>query len=150
MTSTTALQVGCYTLVIAKIIQQYNQCKALSDNFLLPSCSQVAKINLLSAQRREQHILLMVLSMVSCYLLCWMPYGVMALAATFGRSGLVTPVASVVPAVLAKSSTVINPVIYVLFNNQVRGGAKGRTRGTMVLFTCRVAFTVVGRNVYAA
>ncbi|XP_070958991.1 teleost multiple tissue opsin 3a [Oncorhynchus clarkii lewisi] len=85
---------------------------------ILVSIRGVAKINLLSAQRREQHILLMVLSMVSCYLLCWMPYGVMALAATFGRSGLVTPVASVVPAVLAKSSTVINPVIYVLFNNQ--------------------------------
>nr|XP_023847794.1 pinopsin-like [Salvelinus alpinus] len=78
----------------------------------------VAKTNLQLAQRREQHILIMVLSMVSCYLLCWMPYGVMALVATFGRSGLVTPVASVVPTVLAKSSTVINPVIYVLFNNQ--------------------------------
>uniref|UniRef100_A0A4W5K7B8 Teleost multiple tissue opsin 3a n=1 Tax=Hucho hucho TaxID=62062 RepID=A0A4W5K7B8_9TELE len=72
---------------------------------------RVAKINLLSAQRREQHVLIMVLSMVSCYLLCWMPYGVMALVATFGRSGLVTPVASVVPTVLAKSSTVISTVI---------------------------------------
>ncbi|XP_066505492.1 teleost multiple tissue opsin 3a [Hoplias malabaricus] len=78
----------------------------------------VTKINLLSAQRRENHILLMVMTMVSCYLLCWMPYGVVSLMATFGRQGLVTPVASVIPSVLAKSSTVINPVIYVLFNNQ--------------------------------
>ncbi|XP_007238987.3 teleost multiple tissue opsin 3a [Astyanax mexicanus] len=78
----------------------------------------VTKINLLSAQRRENHILLMVLTMVSCYLLCWMPYGVVSLMATFGKQGLITPVASVVPSVLAKSSTVINPVIYVLFNNQ--------------------------------
>lgn len=53
-----------------------------------------------------------------------MPYGIMALMATFGRSGLVTPMASVVPSVLAKFSTVINPVIYVFFNNQVR--AEGR------------------------
>ena len=67
----------------------------------------------------------MVLSMVSGYLLCWMPYGIMALLATFGRSGLVTPVASVVPAILAKTSTVINPIIYVLLNNQVTGGARG-------------------------
>ncbi|KAL6480234.1 hypothetical protein MHYP_G00112670, partial [Metynnis hypsauchen] len=78
----------------------------------------MTKINLLSAQRRENHILLMVFIMVSCYLLCWMPYGVVSLMATFGRQGLITPVASVVPSVLAKSSTVINPVIYVLFNNQ--------------------------------
>ncbi|KAL2077188.1 hypothetical protein ACEWY4_026692 [Coilia grayii] len=78
----------------------------------------VNRVNMLSAQRRQSHILLMVLAMVSCYLLCWMPYGLMALVATFGDTGLVTPVASVVPAVLAKSSTVFNPVIYVLFNNQ--------------------------------
>lgn len=83
---------------------------------------QVGKINLLAAQRREQHILLMVLSMVSCYLLCWMPYGVTALTATFGTSGLVTPMASVVPSILAKFSTVVNPVIYIFLNNQVRAG----------------------------
>ncbi|XP_041931494.1 teleost multiple tissue opsin 3a [Alosa sapidissima] len=78
----------------------------------------VNRMNLLSVQRRQNHILLMVFTMVSCYLLCWMPYGLMALVATFGEIGLVTPVVSVVPAVLAKSSTVFNPVIYVLFNNQ--------------------------------
>lgn len=66
----------------------------------------------------------MVLSMVSCYMLCWMPYGIMALMATFGRSGLVTPLASVVPSILAKFSTVVNPIIYGFFNNQVR--AEGR------------------------
>lgn len=80
----------------------------------------MGKINLLAAQRREQHILLMVLSMVSCYMLCWMPYGVTALMATFGKSGLVTPMASVVPSILAKFSTVVNPIIYVFLNNQVR------------------------------
>ncbi|XP_028314920.1 teleost multiple tissue opsin 3a [Gouania willdenowi] len=85
---------------------------------ILVTIRRVGKINLLAAQRREQHILVMVLSMVSCYMLCWMPYGVMALMATFGRLGLVTPQASVVPSILAKFSTVVNPVIYVFFNNQ--------------------------------
>lgn len=87
---------------------------------------QVGKINLPAAQRREQHILVMVLSMVSCYMLCWMPYGILALIATFGKSGMVTPMASVVPSVLAKFSTVVNPVIYVFFNNQVRVKAEWR------------------------
>lgn len=80
----------------------------------------MGKVNLLASQRREQHILLMVLSMVSCYMVCWMPYGITALMATFGRSGLVTPLASVVPSILAKFSTVVNPIIYVFLNNQVR------------------------------
>ena len=61
----------------------------------------------------------MVVTTVVCYLLCWMPYGVVAMMATFGRPGVVSPVASVVPSILAKSSTVINPVIYILMNKQV-------------------------------
>ena len=80
---------------------------------------QVAKINQSSAQRRETHVLVMVVSMVSCYLLCWMPYGVVALLATFGQVGLVSPTTSIVPSILAKSSTFLNPVIYGLLNNQV-------------------------------
>lgn len=64
----------------------------------------------------------MVVVMVICYLLCWLPYGIMALLATFGPPGLVTPEASIIPSVLAKTSTVINPVIYVFMNKQVRGG----------------------------
>lgn len=79
---------------------------------------QVAKINQTAAQRRETHVLVMVVSMVSCYLLCWMPYGVMALLGTFSV-GIVSPTASVVSSILAKSSTVLNPIVYVLFNNQV-------------------------------
>uniref|UniRef100_A0A1A7YBQ9 Teleost multiple tissue opsin a n=2 Tax=Iconisemion striatum TaxID=60296 RepID=A0A1A7YBQ9_9TELE len=42
----------------------------------------------------------------------------MALLATFGPTGLVTPEASIIPSVLAKTSTVINPVIYVFMNKQ--------------------------------
>lgn len=58
--------------------------------------------------------------MVSCYMLCWMPYGIIALVATLGRLGPVSPAVSVVPSILAKFSTVVNPVIYMFFNNQVR------------------------------
>ncbi|XP_020321655.1 pinopsin [Oncorhynchus kisutch] len=78
----------------------------------------VAKTNQLSAHRRETHVLVMVVSMVSCYLLCWMPYGVVALIATFGQVGLVGPTTSIVPSILAKSSTFLNPIIYILLNNQ--------------------------------
>lgn len=74
------------------------------------------------SRKREQRVLFMVVIMVMCYLICWLPYGIMALLATFGPPGLVTPEASIIPSVLAKTSTVINPVIYVFMNKQVRGG----------------------------
>lgn len=80
---------------------------------------QVGHIRRTAARRREFHILFMVVTTVVCYLICWMPYGVVAIMATFGRPGLISPVASVVPSILAKTSTVINPVIYILMNKQV-------------------------------
>lgn len=83
------------------------------------------------SRKREQRVLFMVVIMVICYLLCWLPYGIMALLATFGPPGLVTPVASIIPSVLAKTSTVINPVIYVFMNKQVRVGEGGLWLGSV-------------------
>ncbi|XP_032389636.1 pinopsin [Etheostoma spectabile] len=79
---------------------------------------QVTRINRSSAERRETRFLLMVVSMVTGYLLCWMPYGVVAMLASFGQPGVVPPAASLIPSLLAKTSTVLNPVIYVLLNKQ--------------------------------
>lgn len=81
---------------------------------------KVSRLKTSTGRKREHRVLLMVLTMVVCYLLCWLPYGIMALLATFGAPGLVTAEASIVPSVLAKTSTVINPVIYVFMNKQVR------------------------------
>ncbi|KAM8741403.1 pinopsin-like [Acanthopagrus schlegelii] len=78
---------------------------------------QVSRIRS-SSERREGRVLVTVVSMVSCYLLCWMPYAVVALLASFGRPGVVPPAASLIPSLLAKTSTVLNPVVYVLLNNQ--------------------------------
>ncbi|XP_026231681.1 teleost multiple tissue opsin 2b [Anabas testudineus] len=96
---------------------------------LLWAVKQVGKIRKTAARRREYHILFMVLTTVACYLLCWMPYGVVAMMATFGPPNIITPVASVVPSLLAKSSTVINPLIYILMNKQFY-------RCFLILFHC--------------
>ncbi|KAM9804447.1 teleost multiple tissue opsin 2b [Neosynchiropus ocellatus] len=86
---------------------------------LLWAVKQVGKIRKTAARRREYHILFMVLTTAACYLICWMPYGVVAMMATFGPPNIISPVASVIPSLLAKSSTVINPLIYILMNKQV-------------------------------
>lgn len=95
-------------------------------SLLCPRPPQVSGINASMSRKREQRVLFMVVIMVICYLLCWLPYGIMALLATFGPPGLVTPEASIIPSVLAKTSTVINPVIYVFMNKQVRWIGGGR------------------------
>nr|XP_020479761.1 pinopsin-like isoform X1 [Monopterus albus] len=85
---------------------------------LLCAIRQMSGISASKSRKCEQRVLFMVVIMVICYLLCWLPYGIMALLATFGPPGLVTPEASIIPSVLAKTSTVINPVIYVFMNKQ--------------------------------
>ncbi|XP_061696215.1 vertebrate ancient opsin-like [Syngnathoides biaculeatus] len=85
---------------------------------LLCAIRQVSGINASMSRKREQRVLFMVVIMVICYLTCWLPYGIAALLAAFGPPGLLTPEASIVPSVLAKSSTVVNPVIYVFMNKQ--------------------------------
>ncbi|XP_008273815.1 vertebrate ancient opsin-like isoform X2 [Stegastes partitus] len=96
---------------------------------LLWAVKQVGKIRKTAARRREYHILFMVLTTAACYLLCWMPYGVVAMMATFGPPNIISPVASVVPSLLAKSSTVINPLIYILMNKKFY-------RCFLILFHC--------------
>ncbi|XP_063314287.1 pinopsin-like [Pelobates fuscus] len=85
---------------------------------LLYAVKQVGKFRKCTARKREYHVLFMVITTVICYLMCWLPYGVIALLATFGRPGAVSPAASVIPSILAKSSTVFNPIIYILMNKQ--------------------------------
>ncbi|XP_060089761.1 pinopsin-like [Heteronotia binoei] len=100
----------CLVIPIMVMIYSYGR--------LFYAVKQVGKIQKTSARKREFHVLFMVITTVICYLICWMPYGVIALLATFGRPGSLTPVATIIPSILAKCSTVYNPIIYILMNKQ--------------------------------
>ncbi|XP_064605546.1 rhodopsin, G0-coupled-like [Liolophura sinensis] len=56
----------------------------------------------------------------SAFLLCWTPYAAVSLWSAFGNPSDVSPVAGTVPSLIAKSSVVWNPLIYVLTNKQFR------------------------------
>ncbi|NXG20098.1 OPSP protein, partial [Grallaria varia] len=103
-----------FCLVIPFVIIVYSYGK------LLCAVRQGSGINRGKGRSREQRILAMVVVMVVCFLLCWLPYAAVALLATFGKPGLITPAASIIPSILAKSSTVYNPIIYIFLNKQVR------------------------------
>ncbi|NXE91206.1 OPSP protein, partial [Menura novaehollandiae] len=103
-----------FCLVVPVVVMMY------CSGRLLHAVKQVGKIHKNAACKREYRILFMVITTVICYLVCWIPYGVIALLATFGKPGVVAPVTSIIPSILAKSSTVCNPIIYILMNKQVR------------------------------
>nr|XP_057916121.1 teleost multiple tissue opsin b [Doryrhamphus excisus] len=104
------LFVFCLVLPFGVIVFSYGK--------LLNAIRQVRSASSVATRRREQRVLVMVVTMVVCYLVCWLPYGVVALLATFGPKDLLTPEASIMPSLLAKSSTVVNPFIYIFMNKQ--------------------------------
>ncbi|KAM4694381.1 vertebrate ancient opsin-like [Discoglossus pictus] len=104
------LFIFCLVLPFGVIVYCYGR--------LLIAIKQVSGVSKGAGRTREQRVLVMVIVMVICFLLCWLPYGIMALIATFGKPGLITASASIIPSILAKSSTVYNPVIYIFLNKQ--------------------------------
>ncbi|XP_051267174.1 teleost multiple tissue opsin b [Dicentrarchus labrax] len=100
----------CLVLPFCVILYSYGK--------LLYTIRQVSSVSSVVTRRREQRVLVMVVTMVLCYLVCWLPYGVVALLATFGPHDFLTPEASITPSLLAKFSTVINPFIYIFMNKQ--------------------------------
>lgn len=66
---------------------------------------------------RHHHLLLFQLSIAVClgFLAAWTPYAVVALWAVLGDASQVPALAFVLSAVFAKSSTLYNPLVYLLF-----------------------------------
>ncbi|KAM8731204.1 teleost multiple tissue opsin b [Acanthopagrus schlegelii] len=100
----------CLVLPFCVILYSYGK--------LLYTIRQVSSVSSVVSRRREQRVLVMVVTMVVCYLVCWLPYGVAALLSTFGPRDFLSPEASIMPSLLAKFSTVINPFIYIFMNKQ--------------------------------
>lgn len=95
--------------------------RAVETTARFGSIPQVSVVSSVVTRHREQRVLAMVVVMVACYLVCWLPYGVAALLATFGPRDLLSPEASITPSLLAKFSTVVNPFIYIFMNKQASG-----------------------------
>ena len=71
-----------------------------------------------SAAKAERRVTVMVILMVGCFLLAWTPYALFALVMVFGTTS--PPLYSgTLPSLLAKSSCIYNPLIYVSVNKQV-------------------------------
>ncbi|XP_034070040.1 teleost multiple tissue opsin b [Gymnodraco acuticeps] len=100
----------CLVLPFSVILYSYGK--------LLHAIRQVRSVSSVVNRHREHRVLVMVVTMVVCYLVCWLPYGVAALLSTFGPRDLLTPQASITPSLLAKFSTVVNPFIYIFMNKQ--------------------------------
>ncbi|CAF0761644.1 unnamed protein product [Brachionus calyciflorus] len=65
---------------------------------------------------REKRVLKRIILNVTFFCIAWLPYAIMALAAQFGNDieNYITPLTTSVPAVIAKVSSIYNPILYTL------------------------------------
>ncbi|XP_028853643.1 opsin-1, short-wave-sensitive 2 [Denticeps clupeoides] len=73
-----------------------------------------------STQKAEREVTKMVIVMVLGFMVCWFPYAGFALWIISNRGQAFDLRLATIPSVLSKSSTVYNPVIYILMNKQFR------------------------------
>ncbi|CAH1243123.1 OPN3 [Branchiostoma lanceolatum] len=122
-----AFFVGCLAVPVTIIVMSYTRLilhaqQPLSDAIQpLPGAQLTAAPQQVPCTtRREKRLTKMVVVMVMCFLVCWLPYGIVALIVTFGGEGIITPEVAIVPALFAKSSVAYNAGIYVAMNSQFR------------------------------
>ncbi|XP_055023784.2 opsin 7, group member c [Misgurnus anguillicaudatus] len=121
-----SLFIFCYVLPCTIII--------LSYTFILITVrgSRQAVRQHVSPQTKvtNAHTLIVKLSVAVCigFLTAWSPYAVVAMWAAFSANEQVPPAAFALAAILAKSSTVYNPMVYLLFKPNFRNSLSQDTQ----------------------
>nr|AMB42897.1 Short wavelength sensitive 2B [Epibulus insidiator] len=87
--------------------------------FVLKSAAK-AQAESASTQKAEREVTRMVVVMVIGFLFCWAPYTIFALWVVNNRGQAFDLRLATIPSCMSKSSTVYNPMIYILLNKQFR------------------------------
>lgn len=82
-----------------------------------------------TTQKAEKEVTRMVIIMVIAFLICWVPYASVAFYIFTHQGSDFGPIFMTLPAFFAKSSSIYNPVIYIMMNKQVPAGGTGGSRG---------------------
>ncbi|KAK3585171.1 hypothetical protein CHS0354_001796, partial [Potamilus streckersoni] len=87
------------------------------------SRNDIGKINSRLARRNmeaEKKMAMTIFAMIGVYCACWTPYAIVSFWAAFGDVNNLPVWARSAPALIAKSGTMWNPIIYVATNKQFR------------------------------
>lgn len=77
-----------------------------------------------TTQKAEKEVTRMVIIMVIAFLICWLPYASVAFYIFTHQGSNFGPIFMTLPAFFAKSSSIYNPVIYIMMNKQVPGAGR--------------------------
>ncbi|KAM8727018.1 opsin 7, group member a [Acanthopagrus schlegelii] len=117
---TVALFIFCYILPCCVIVASYTG---------ILVTVQASRKNMEQHTSRQTHmssiqIIIVKLSVAVCigFFAAWSPYAVVSMWAAFGHIENIPPLAFAMPAMFAKSSTIYNPIIYLMLRPNFRRG----------------------------
>ncbi|MED6247816.1 Melanopsin-A [Ataeniobius toweri] len=84
--------------------------------------TQVRKTTLIQQKsiRSEWKLAKIAFVVIVVYVLSWSPYACVTLISWAGHANILSPYSKAVPAVIAKASTIYNPIIYAIIHNKYR------------------------------
>lgn len=62
--------------------------------------------------------------MIASFIVAWTPYGVVSFYIAFGKAEYISPLVSTIPAIFAKTSVILNPIVYVIRYKRFREAVK--------------------------
>ena len=129
----------CYTLIYRTVRQHEHMLRAqITDSQHFRVGNQKMKSEVKVAQVSGV--------VVALFCLAWVPYAIVALIGAAGRGELITPIASLIPAMFAKSAVVYNPLVYAVTMNRFKHRMQACFRCQCVQHRAQSYATVITEN----
>lgn len=112
----------CYSNILREVRKVKSEINK-GSNLQTSRCLHQKQLSFQS-EAAEKRSTVMVAVMIGAFLIAWTPYSILALTETFRNgkhygSSSISPLLATVPSLLAKTSSVLNPIIYGFLNTQV-------------------------------
>ncbi|CAG4993339.1 unnamed protein product [Parnassius apollo] len=108
----------CYTSILQVVVCQRNISTTGTNNHDQKLSSRHVKEKV--KRKAEIKLAFLVIIVIALFFISWTPYAIVALLGIFGQKHLITPTASMVPALFCKTAACINPFIYIIAHPNFR------------------------------
>ncbi|XP_071953541.1 rhodopsin, GQ-coupled-like [Antedon mediterranea] len=111
-----AIIIGCYTKIVFTVRAHNKEMKKVVDNKL----EDTLKLKKLKNEKKEFKIAKIGMIMTSLFCIAWLPYASVSFIAQFVDPSIVNPFLQTMPVVCAKSSSVLNPIVYAITHEKFK------------------------------
>ena len=107
----------CYYHIVRAIFHHEKELREQAKKMNVTSLRSNTDQN---AQSAEMRIAKVAMLNISLWVIMWTPYAAICLQGIYGNQDKITPLVTVLPAIIAKASSISNPIIYAISHPKYR------------------------------